>query len=112
MTRHEELTLASRTEGGSPEYRFRTADGVNSPDEFRDTELLLLETVWEEAPEAALVVEANYGVVGTVLAAVASDVVMTETSARATRLCRENAALNDARARVEPLAALGRHLVG
>jgi 16S rRNA (guanine1207-N2)-methyltransferase len=105
MTRHEELTLASRTEGGSPEYRFRTVDGVNSPDEFRDTELLLLETVWEEAPEAALVVEANYGVVGTVLAAVASDVVMTETSARATRLCRENAALNDARARVELAAS-------
>jgi 23S rRNA (guanine1835-N2)-methyltransferase len=105
MSRREELTLASRTEGGPPEYRFRTADGVDSSGEFRDAELLLLETVWEEAPEAALVVEANYGVVGTVLAAVASDVVMTETSARAARLCRENAALNDARARVELVAS-------
>jgi len=97
----EDLTLASRTGSGPPEYRFRTADGLHSPDAFRDAELLLLEAVWEAAPGTALVVQANYGVVGTVLAAVASEVVMTETSARAVRVCRENAGLNDAAARVE-----------
>jgi len=97
----EDLTLASRHGSGPPEYRFRTADGLHSPDEFRGAELLLLETVWGEAPGTVLVVQANYGVVGTVLAAVAGEVVMTETSARAARVCRENADLNDAAARVE-----------
>jgi len=105
MSRSEELTLASHTGGGPPEYRFRTADGLHSPDEFRDAELRLLETVWDETPGSALVVQANYGVVGTVLAAVTPGVVMTETSARAARICRENAALNDADARVELVAS-------
>ena len=105
MTRHEELTLGSRTEDGPEEYRFRTADGLHSPEEFRDGELLLLETVWDQAPKSALVVQANYGVVGTVLNAITAEVVMTETSARAARICRANVDRNGADARVELVAS-------
>ncbi|PSP46723.1 rRNA (guanine-N2)-methyltransferase [Halobacteriales archaeon QH_6_66_25] len=100
MTRHEELTLGSRTEDGPEEYRFRTADGLHSPEEFRDTELLLLETVWDQTPGSALVVQANYGVVGTVLDAITAEVVMTETSARAARICRANVDRNGADERI------------
>jgi len=105
MTRHENLTLGSRTADGPEQYRFRTADGLHSPDAFRDAELLLLETVWDQAPESALVVQANYGVVGTVLNAITSEVVMTETSARAARICRANVDRNGADARVELVAS-------
>lgn len=97
---HQELRLQSRTESGPDGYRFRTADGVNSPDAFRDAELLLLDVLWERSPERLLVVQANYGVVGTVMAAVTREVVLTETSARAVRLSRENLSRNDVDAAV------------
>lgn len=101
----DELLLDSRTEDGPSRYRFRTGDGLHSPEAFRDAELLLLDATWERESEATLVVEANYGVVGTVLAAVAEEVVMTETSARAARYCRENADRNDATAGVALVAS-------
>jgi len=104
-TEQPELTLQSRTEGGRSRYRFRTADGVTSPEAFRDAELLLLDVLWEQSPETALVVQANYGVVGTVLADVAGEVVLTETSARAARLCRANLSRNDADAAVRLVAS-------
>lgn len=61
------------------------------------------------APEDAdlgrlLCPQANYGVVGTVLGATADSVEMTESSARATQLCRLNADANGTDARVSLLA--------
>jgi 16S rRNA (guanine1207-N2)-methyltransferase len=51
--------------------------------------------------------EANYGVVGVLLAERATDVAMTESSARAARLCERNVARNDVRARVGVALATG-----
>lgn len=102
------LTLESRVDGGPSAYRFRTADGVVSKRSFRDAELLLLEALWDADPGRLLCPEANYGVVGTVLAAVADAVTMTESSARATRLCERNVRANDADASVSLLADLRR----
>ncbi|MFC6724982.1 methyltransferase, partial [Halobium palmae] len=94
------LELESTVPDGPPTYRFRTADGVCSKDSFRTPELLLLEHVWGTDPGDVLSVEANYGVVGTVLSSAADSVRMTESSARATRLCELNARENDAAATV------------
>jgi 16S rRNA (guanine1207-N2)-methyltransferase len=101
-----ELALESRVEGGPSEYRFHTADGVASKQSFRTAELLLLEALWDADPGGLLCPEANYGVVGTVLSAVADAVEMTESSARAVRLCERNARENDADASVSLLADL------
>lgn len=95
-----ELSLEARVSAGRAQYEFRTADGVHSPESFRDAELLLLEVLWDRTPGAHLVVQANYGVVGTILAAAADGVVLTETSARAARLSRENVRRNDVTATV------------
>jgi 16S rRNA (guanine1207-N2)-methyltransferase len=106
----DRLSLASHADAGPPEYHFETADGLDSPDQFRDAELALLEALSERTVGNLLVVQANYGVVGVVLAAFADGVRMTETSARATRFCRRNVALNDATAEVSLVdspAALG-----
>jgi len=85
---------------GPDTFEFRTADGVHSPEEFRDAELALLDALWGRGLGSLLVVQANYGVVGTVLAHTARNVRMTETSARKARLCRTNADRNDAPATV------------
>ncbi|PSQ45078.1 rRNA (guanine-N2)-methyltransferase [Halobacteriales archaeon SW_5_68_122] len=109
MTRSGEydLALESRVDDGRRTYRFRTADGVHSKSSFRDSELLLLEELWDAPTGRLLCPEANYGVVGTVLAGATAAVEMTESSARAARLCRRNAARNGADAAVSLLADLG-----
>ena len=109
MTRSGEydLALESRVDDGRRTYRFRTADGVHSKSSFRDSELLLLEELWDAPTGRLLCPEANYGVVGSVLAGATAAVEMTESSARAARLCRRNAAANDASAAVRLLADLG-----
>ncbi|MEY7848728.1 methyltransferase [Natrarchaeobius sp. A-rgal3] len=94
------LTLESRVPDGPQTFEFRTTDGVHSPDEFREGELALLEALWGRKLGTVLCLQANYGVVGTVLARSPTDVLMTETSVRASRLCRENAERNDADAAV------------
>ncbi|PSQ41729.1 rRNA (guanine-N2)-methyltransferase [Halobacteriales archaeon QS_9_68_42] len=108
MTRSGEydLALESRVDDGRRTYRFRTADGVHSKSSFRDSELLLLEELWDAPTGRLLCPEANYGVVGTILAGATAVVEMTESSARAARLCRRNAAANDASAAVSLLADL------
>jgi 16S rRNA (guanine1207-N2)-methyltransferase len=106
MTRGDELALESRVDDARPTYRFRTADGVHSKSSFRDSELLLLEELWDAQTGRLLCPEANYGVVGTVLAGATTDVRMTESSARAARLCRRNAARNGTDATVSLLADL------
>lgn len=93
-----QLTLESRVPDAQPKYRFDTADGVCSKREFRDAELLLVESLWDVDLGRLLVVEANYGVVPIVLAERARSVRMAESSARATRLCERNAAANDVNA--------------
>jgi len=95
-----ELALEARVERGRSTYRFRTADGVTSKDAFRESELLLADALWDVDPGRVLVLEANYGVVGAVLAARATSVLMTESSARNARLCEHNAHANDADAGV------------
>jgi 16S rRNA (guanine1207-N2)-methyltransferase len=98
------LELGARTDGGPDVYEFRTRDGLHSTGEFRDAELRALEHVWNDAPRELLVVQANYGVLGTVLAAGADCVPMTESSARAADTCRENVRLNGVDATVRTVA--------
>ena len=78
-----ELALESRVDDARSTYRFRTADGVHSKSSFRDGDLLLAEELWDVPTGRLLCPEANYGVVGTVLADATADVEMTESSARA-----------------------------
>jgi len=99
------LSLGAAVDEGPAEYRFRTADGVVSPENFRGTERALLDALWDRAPDRLLVLQGNYGVVGTVLAHAGATVTTTEASARAARLCRGNARRNDAR--VETTLATG-----
>lgn len=96
----ENLSLAAKVSETPDTFRFRTVDGLHSPDEFRTAELLLLEILWDQQLGDLLVPQANYGVVGTVLDSVAATVTMTETSARAVRLARENVDRNDCQATV------------
>lgn len=100
------LRLGSNVAEGPGTYRFETADGVASGRSFRPAELLLLEGLWEVDLGRLLCVEANYGVVGTVLAARAATARMTESSARAARLCGRNARENAADATVDLVADL------
>ncbi|MFB6193453.1 MAG: methyltransferase [Halobaculum sp.] len=110
--------VAVETRVGDREVvRFRTADGVHNKRSLRPAELALAETVWEATPETAVVVDANYGVVGTLAAlqtretpspsrttesrpASRTRVTMTCASARAGRLARVNAASTGVEARV------------
>lgn len=82
------------TVGERDEFTFRTVDGVTSPASFRPSELRLIDVLCETPPGTLLVPDANYGVVGIVMAAFTDAVWMTETSARAASLCRHNAELN------------------
>lgn len=104
--RSNELHLESRVESGPDVYRFRTVDGVVSPGVFRTAELALAEACWERVSGRVLCPEANYGVVGTILGDRAESVTMTESSARAARLCRHNAAENGVGASVTVTADL------
>lgn len=104
-----ELTLASRVSSARSEYRFRTADGVVSKQSFREAELLLLDALWDVPLGHFLCLEANYGVVGTVLSEQADSVEMTESSARAVQLCAHNSRENDAGASVSLPSDLTTH---
>lgn len=90
-----ELVLQSRVPDARPTYRFHTADGICSKRSFRTAELLLVDSLWDADPGRLLALEANYGVVGIVLASRAPAVDLVESSARATHLCERNAAEND-----------------
>ena len=100
-----ELTLKARVDAPRNEYHFRTADGLDSPDCFRDRDLLLLEELWDRATGRTLVPAANYGVVGTILGD-SRPATMAERDARAARFARENARRNGVNARVELVGAL------
>lgn len=97
MTRPEyDLRLGSEADRGPDVFEFRSADGVLSKDAFRTAELLLLEAIEPGPATDVLVVDGNYGVVGTVLGALAPDgrTTVTTTSARAATLCERNADRN------------------
>lgn len=103
MTRTpDSLALEARVSNGPSTYRFHTADGVCSKRSFRTAELQLLEHCWDDDRGLGrlLCPEANYGVVGTVLAPVADAVRLTDSSARAVRLCEKNSRENDVDASV------------
>jgi len=89
-----DLSLAARVDAPRETYDFATAAGVCSPEEFRDAELALAEELWDEELGRLLVVEANYGVPGVLLADASHGVAMTESSARAAGLCEQNAERN------------------
>lgn len=93
-----ELKLRADVDRGRDVYAFDSADGVVSKDEFRQSELLLLGSVEPDVDADVLDVDANYGVVGTILADLAPEgqTLMTESSARATRLSKRNADRNGA----------------
>ncbi len=82
------------TIGEREEFTFRTGEGIESPESFRAPELRLLDVLTEDPPNTLLVTDANYGVVGIVMACFANTVWMTETSTRAATFCRNNARLN------------------
>lgn len=91
---HPTFDVAGRQET----FTFTTCDGLLSKDEIRPAVRTVAECVTLERDDDILVVDANYGVVGIVLArATSGDVLMTETSARAGETCRTNAARNDVR---------------
>lgn len=98
------LELGASTDAGPDRYRFRTRDGLHSTGEFRAETLLALDTCWGRDLGDVLVVQANYGVLGVVLAARADGVTMTESSARAADTCRENVRENGVEATVRLLA--------
>jgi 16S rRNA (guanine1207-N2)-methyltransferase len=93
-----ELTLESRVADRQSIYRYHTADGVCSKHSFRTAELLLADALWGTDLGALLSLEANYGVVGTLLADSAASVRMVESSARAVQLCERNIIANDVNA--------------
>lgn len=83
--------------GSRRTFTFTTRDGLLSKDEIRPAVRTLLAHVTPEQDDDVLVVDANYGVAGVVLAhATDGAVLMTETSVRAAETCRANAARNDA----------------
>lgn len=92
--RGADLSLAARVDAPRETYDFETAAGVCSPDEFRGAELALVEELWERELGRLLVVEANYGVPGVLLADASQGVAMAESSARAAGLCETNAERN------------------
>ncbi|WP_267641333.1 methyltransferase [Haloarchaeobius amylolyticus] len=100
----ETLALESRVAAGPDRYRFRTADGVHSPASFRDPDLLLLDHLWDADLGALCCLEANYGVAPVVLASRAGSVQVTESSARAARLCERNCREHGVDAGVDCLA--------
>lgn len=104
--RRDPLELAAHTDAGRDRYRFRTSPGAHSADEFRRGDLLACDALWDRDPGRLLVVEAGYGVVGTVLADAADAVTMATANARDARLCERNAADNDVTARVVLRAGL------
>ncbi|XVH31449.1 methyltransferase [Haloferacaceae archaeon DSL9] len=89
-----ELALESRVTDTHQTYRFSTADGVYSKRSFPKAELLLVEHLWNLDLGRFLSLEANYGVVGTVLADRAASVHMVESSTRAAQLSERNASKN------------------
>ena len=90
----QQLLKLRATVGSREEFSFRTGSGVHSSDRFRPAERCLLDVIYDVDPDDLLVVDANYGVLGVVPAGFGTNVVMTETSARATDRCRENARRN------------------
>jgi 16S rRNA (guanine1207-N2)-methyltransferase len=92
-----EVTLTTERGGTMRTFSFLTRDGLLSKSEVRATERALLGAV-ERPGRDALVLDANYGVVATVLARLhpGTHVTMTETSARAAECCRTNADRNEA----------------
>lgn len=100
MTDDRELALASRVADGRSTYRFRTADGIFSPNAFRTSDRLLLDSLWGRDLGDVRCLQANYGVVGIVLAGVADSMELVESSARAAGCCRRNCRLNDVDATV------------
>lgn len=93
-----ELAVESRV-GDRDVIRFRTADGVHSKRSLRPAATLLADELWERSPAETLVVDANYGVTGTLIAP-RTRVTMTTASARAGRLARVNVAHAGRSARV------------
>jgi 16S rRNA (guanine1207-N2)-methyltransferase len=102
-----ELELRSNAAVGPDRLAFRTADGVRSPDAFREGTLLALAGVEPPRDADVLVVDANYGVLPTVLGALTPEgrTVATETGARARRLAARNVADNGVDATVELVAS-------
>ncbi|WP_415381965.1 methyltransferase [Halosimplex sp. TS25] len=97
---HDPLVLGSRTDADRDRFRFQTADGVPDADAFCPGELLALEHLWDRDLGRLRTIDARYGVLGVVLAAVASGVEITASSARAAALCERNVAANGADATV------------
>jgi 16S rRNA (guanine1207-N2)-methyltransferase len=94
-TNGDALVLDARTDAPRDRYRFHAPAGVHSPDAFRTPALLLLEVLWDDRPGTVGCVQANWGVPGVVLAAVADHVHCVDSDARAADACRRNARLND-----------------
>lgn len=100
----DDLRLGHPDSGSRRTYRFTTADGVCSKQAFRAPELLLVDALSDVELGRFLSLQANYGVVGVVLAEECSSVLLAESSARARRLCELNAKRHGVDARTELVA--------
>lgn len=76
------------------EFQFETADGLNSKNKIREEEIALLDNVKIKNSDTALVIQSNYGVIGTVLATKTEKVIMQDTSKRACNFSRKNCKRN------------------
>jgi 16S rRNA (guanine1207-N2)-methyltransferase len=76
-------------------YTFSSADGLNSKKSFRDEGLLLADKTEIQETDRILIIQSNYGFLGTVLGDKADRVVMQDTSARACKFSKKNAEENN-----------------
>jgi 16S rRNA (guanine1207-N2)-methyltransferase len=87
-----DFELKSTTERGKDVYTFRTDDGVPSKEGFRESELLIADTVEPSIDEDILVVQGGWGFLGVILGdqAPGGRTVVGETSDRARQLSSLN----------------------
>jgi len=92
MDTQHQLKLKSKDKGKV--YSFDSADGLNSKKSFRDEELLLVNEINTHQEDSLLIIQSNYGFLGTVLGDKTEEVKMQDTSARACKFSNKNAEQN------------------
>jgi 16S rRNA (guanine1207-N2)-methyltransferase len=92
MNSQYNLKLKSQENGKI--YSFQTADGLNSKNRFREEEILIADTTKIQKEDKILVIQSNYGFLGTILGDKAQKMVMQDTSARARQYSKQNAEQN------------------
>jgi|GEM_PF-342985 len=97
QVRDSKLKLKSKSDLGRNIYRFSTSDGVPSKNGFRDSELVLTDSVDFNRDDSVLVVQSGYGYMPVVIGDLVpdGDVLAAETSDRAIQLTGLNLEKNN-----------------